>query len=158
MGPFVVLCGYLLPSSSFASVGAVLSHHHHDNSSSFLTREASVLPAYRCLSHHGGITTTLENITPSPPYLAVPLWLRKGVRPALCEGPSRHMREYYLRCLVGSLLADRLREAVTDDERGEKLPRSGFDGESRGAKHDHATLIFGRCYDGYSGRCCNVRV
>lgn len=36
----------------------------------------------------------------------------KGVRPALCDGPSRHMREYYLRCLVESLLTDRLKEAA----------------------------------------------
>lgn len=34
------------------------------------------------------------------------------MRPALCEGPSKHMREYYLRCLVESLLAERLREAA----------------------------------------------
>lgn len=48
-----------------------------------------------------------------------PLCFLKGVRPALCEGPSRHMREYYLRCLVGSLLSDRLREAVADEGGGE---------------------------------------
>lgn len=42
---------------------------------------------------------------------------RKGVRPALCEGPSRHMREYYLRCLVDSLLRDRLREAAEVNSR-----------------------------------------
>lgn len=38
----------------------------------------------------------------------------QGARPALCEDPSSgHMREYHLRCLVESLLADRLREATT---------------------------------------------
>lgn len=43
----------------------------------------------------------------------------QGARPALCEGPSsRHMREYYLRCLVESLLADRLREATAVGDTG----------------------------------------
>lgn len=47
------------------------------------------------------------------------------MRPALCDAPSsRHMREYYLRCLVESLLTDRLREARTEGTvatRGETL-------------------------------------
>lgn len=49
----------------------------------------------------------------SPP---LPSLFRQGARPALCEGPSEHMRNYYLRCLVESLLADRLREATAGDE------------------------------------------
>jgi len=52
----------------------------------------------------------------------------QGARPALCEAPrSRHMREYYLRCLVESLLADRLREAATP---GGKEGRRGGRGTS----------------------------
>ncbi|CAM9350044.1 unnamed protein product [Ectocarpus sp. 12 AP-2014] len=47
--------------------------------------------------------------------VAVNVWF-KGARPALCEGPSEYMRNYYLRCLVESLLADRLREATAGDE------------------------------------------
>ncbi|CBN77138.1 conserved unknown protein [Ectocarpus siliculosus] len=47
--------------------------------------------------------------------VAVNVWF-KGARPALCEGPSKHMRNYYLRCLIESLLADRLREATAGDE------------------------------------------
>lgn len=60
----------------------------------------------------------------APPLLlcgTVFVW--QGVRPGLCEGPSRHMREYYLRCLVDSLLADRLREAGAGDamRRGDRV-------------------------------------
>lgn len=50
----------------------------------------------------------------------------QGARPALCEAPSsRHMREYYLRCLVESLLTDRLREARTEDTAGTRGEESG---------------------------------
>lgn len=125
------LSGYLLLASPFTGVGAVSLHLHIHNSSSFLTREASVIPAYRPLSHPGEITDHRRKYYPLPPFLAVPQWFLKGVRPALCEGPSRHMREYYLRCLVGSLLADRLRDAVADDERGERLPRSRLDNKTK---------------------------
>ncbi|CAM9521015.1 unnamed protein product, partial [Laminaria digitata] len=58
-----------------------------------------------------------HQITSSSGTVAANVWF-KGVRPALCEGPSRHMREYYLRCLMGSLLSDRLREAVADEGGG----------------------------------------
>ncbi|CAM9833946.1 unnamed protein product, partial [Discosporangium mesarthrocarpum] len=39
--------------------------------------------------------------------VAVNVWF-KGVRARLCEGAGQHMRPYYLRCLLGSLLQDRL--------------------------------------------------
>ncbi|CAM9831640.1 unnamed protein product [Scytosiphon promiscuus] len=56
-----------------------------------------------------------HQVSSLPGTVAVNVWF-KGVRPGLCEGASRHMREYYLRCLVESLLADRLREASAGDD------------------------------------------
>eukprot|EP00903_Cladosiphon_okamuranus_P008955 g8569.t1 len=59
-----------------------------------------------------------HQVTSSHGTVAINVWF-KGTRPALCEVPSsRHMREYYLRCLVESLLADRLHEAKTESTAG----------------------------------------
>ncbi|CAM9183532.1 unnamed protein product, partial [Sphacelaria rigidula] len=75
-----------------------------------------------------------HQITSAPGTVAVNVWF-KGVRPALCEGPSRHMREYYLRCLVESLLNDSLKESADNYcAKHETGQGSNLEGKSVGIK------------------------
>lgn len=86
-----------------------------------------------------------HQITSNPGTVAVNVWF-KGVRPALCEGPSRHMREYYLRCLVESLLTDILKETADaystydGSEQGDKL-----EGKSAGIKRPRTPPLHPQC-------------
>eukprot|EP00752_Nemacystus_decipiens_P007278 g6514.t1 len=117
----------LLPPNMAAGVQAMPVFSESANHSGLLADQtAAVVESDEALKKGGMYAEVAEGealfipegwwhqVTSSRGTVAVNVWF-KGARPALCEAPSsRHMREYYLRCLVESLLSDRLREARTE--------------------------------------------